>query len=176
MGRFRSGIILETRCVIAQGEDDSYRKLLKELDIRDSVKNARTKFVQAELVPPNNEWWTDPENWTFNVVQGTIPEWFEKDRARYIGEFQAEVKKWWSTHCLANQGIDVLCTGYYRLINCAVGRLSGNVLVHLDNSEVLRMTGDSKVVDMMGNSKVQWMEARSTVLKMRNCSEPPMQR
>lgn len=60
MCRFKSGIILKTRCVVAEGADDSHSNLLKKLNIEDTGTNAMTKFVRVELLPPSDEWWTDP--------------------------------------------------------------------------------------------------------------------
>ena len=61
MCQFKSGIILKNKIVIAQGADDSHSNLLDELNIEDNTENAMRRFVSAELVPPNNEWWTDPD-------------------------------------------------------------------------------------------------------------------
>lgn len=55
MCQFKSGIILKTRCVVAQGADDSHTTLLEELNIEDTRENAMRKFVRVELVPPRGE-------------------------------------------------------------------------------------------------------------------------
>ena len=57
MCRFKSGIILKSRVVIASGGDDSHSTLLENMGIEDSYINASKVFVRAELVPKNNEWW-----------------------------------------------------------------------------------------------------------------------
>ena len=129
MCRFRSGIILKTRCVVAQGSDDSHTALLEELNIDDTRENAMRKFVRVELVPPNDEWWTDPDTWETNVDQDIVPEWFEIDREKYIEVFKKAVKEWWKIHILVDKKIDELNNGYYRLKRCEVKRLCKDVQV-----------------------------------------------
>ena len=94
MCRFKSEIILKTRCVIAQGSNDSHSDLLKELKIEDTTQNAMTKFVRAELLPPNNEWWTNPKTWDLNIDQDIMPDWFIEDKEKYIEDFIATVTDW----------------------------------------------------------------------------------
>ena len=127
MCRFKSGIILKTRCVIAQGSDDSHSDLLEEIGMDDTTQNAMTKFVRAELLPPNDEWWTDPDTWAVNIDQDIVPDWFDEDRDRYIEEFREAIKQWWEVHVLVDKTIDKLSGGYYRLKRCEVKKLLKDV-------------------------------------------------
>lgn len=154
MCNFKSGVILRTRCVIAEGDNDSHSDLLSQLGIEDTTENAIRKFVRAELIPPDNEWWTDPESWKFHVDQDIVPEWFENDKVRYEQEFRAAVTDWWHKHCLIDQKIDELKCGYYRLLRCEVKRLLNNVKVLLGSSTVQDMWDSSTVQDMLGSSTV----------------------
>lgn len=61
MCRFKSGIILKNKVVVAPGENDSHSDLLESLNIEDSYINATKMFVRAELIPKDNEWWINPE-------------------------------------------------------------------------------------------------------------------
>ena len=166
MCRFRSGLIFKNRVVVAQGSDDSHTNLLEELQIEDSIQNAMTKFVRVELVPPNDEWWTNPDTWEANVDQDILPEWFENDREKYIENFRHAVKEWWEEHVLVDKKIDELTIGYYRLKRCEVKRTLKDVQLMLDDSTVQEMLDDSTVQDMFGNSTVQEMWDNSTVQKM----------
>ena len=166
MCRFRSGIILKTKCVVAQGSDDSHTTLLEELNIEDTWENAMRKFVSVELVPPNNEWWTEPDAWKINVDQDIVPEWFEIDREKYLEGFKNAVKEWWNMHILVDQKIDELNNGYYRLKRCEVKRLCKDVQVMCDSSTVQEMCDSSTVQEMCDSSTVQKMCDSSTVQKM----------
>ena len=175
MCRFKSGIILKTRCVIAQGSDDSHTRLLEELKIEDSELNAMSKFVRAELIPPNGEWWTHPDTWEINIDQDITPDWFNDDKTRYIEEFKQAVIAWWEKHVLIDKVIDELSSGYYRLKRCEVKRLckdvrvmcdSSTVQVMCDSSTVQRMYSSSTVQDMYDSSTVQVMCDSSTVQRM----------
>lgn len=107
MCKFRSGIIFKNRIVVAQGANDNHSDMLNELGIEDTTENAMRKFVRAELLPPDGEWWTDPDTWKVNIDQDITPEWFDNDKEKYIAEFREAVKEWWKDHshkkyCLKN--------------------------------------------------------------------------
>lgn len=68
MCRFKSGIILKDKVVIAPEDNDSHSDLLESLGIEDSYIGASKTFVRAELVPKNDsEWWIDPA-WAVTAV------------------------------------------------------------------------------------------------------------
>ena len=166
MCQFKSGIILKNKIVIAQGADDSHSNLLDELNIEDNTENAMRRFVRAELVPPNNEWWTDPDTWKINIDQDITPEWFDIDREKYEEDFRIAVKEWWKIHVLIDQKVEELSSGYYRLKRCEVKQLLKDVTALCDNSTVQRMCDNSTVQRMWGNSTVQRMCDNSTVQEM----------
>ena len=152
MCRFKSGIILKARCVVAQGNDDSHTNLLEALGIEDTTQNAMTKFVRAELIPPDNEWWTNPDTWKINIDQDITPDWFNEDKERYISDFTEAVKQWWEAHVLVDKKIDELSSGYYRLKRCEVKKLLKDVQVMCDSSSVQEMYDSSIVQRMYGSS------------------------
>ena len=155
MCQFKSGLILKNKIVIAQGADDCHSNLLDELNIEDNTENAMRRFVRAELVPPNNEWWTDPDTWKINIDQDITPEWFDIDREKYEGDFRIAVKEWWKIHVLIDQKVEELSSGYYRLKRCEVKKLLKDVVTLLDNSTVQEMLYNSTVQRMYCNSTVQ---------------------
>ena len=167
---FKSGLILKNRCVIAEGANDSHSDLLESLGIEDNIENAMRVFVRVELLPPNEEWWTDPDTWKENVDQDILPEWFENDKDRYFDEFRKAVKDWWKEHVRIDEEIEELSSGYYRLKRCKVKNMLKDVKAMMDNSTVQDMRDNSTVQDMWGNSTVQDMRDNSTVHNMRGNS------
>ena len=163
MCRFKSGIIFKGRSVVSPGENDSHSDLLEELGVEDTQANAMTKFVRAELIPPNDEWWTDPDTWEMHVDQDILPDWFDLDRDKYEQEFRDAVKSWWEKHVLVDQKVEELSSGYYRLKRCEVKRLCNDVRVLLDESQVGVMRESSQVGVMRGNSQVGEMWESSQV-------------
>ena len=129
MCKFKSGIIFKKRIVLAQGADNRHSELLKELGIEDSIENAITKFVRAELVPPRGEWWTDPDTWKFVVEQDIVPEWFDIDRKRYEDEFRAAVKDWCKEHVLKDQVIELVVV--IAIIAILVALIAPNLIGYL---------------------------------------------
>ena len=168
MCRFKSGIILKKKVVVAPADNDSHSDLLESLNIEDTRENAMRKFVRAELVPPDNEWWTNPDTWEAVVDQDIVPEWFELDKEKYLADFREAVKEWWNEHVLVDKKIDELSSGYYRLKRCEVKRMLNDVKAMLDNSTVQEMWGNSTVQKMLGNSTVQAMWGNSTAKDYHN--------
>ena len=165
MCRFKSGIILKSRVVIAPGSDDSHSTLLENMGIEDSYINASKVFVRAELVPQNNEWWISPEEhpdkWRFIVDQDIVPDWLDKEEDEKV--FRESVCDWWKQHVLIDKKIDELSSGYYRLKRCEVKTLCKGVQVMLANSTVNKMLGRSTVNKMLDNSTVNEMRDNSMV-------------
>ena len=166
MCKFKSGIILKSRSYIAEGYDDSHTNLLEKLNIEDTRENAMRKFVRVELIPNNNEWWTDPITWKINIDQDILPDWFEEDKEKYLKEFRERVTDWWNKHVFVDKTIKKLESGYYRLKRCKIDRLLNGAEVILNNSTVQTMYEDSIVYEMYNNSTVQRMHGNSIVYGM----------
>ena len=75
MCKLKSVIILKDR-IFCPDNYDSHTKMLEELKIEDTQRNATNLFVRAELYPKNNDIFTNVEDWVFNVDQDEVPEWF----------------------------------------------------------------------------------------------------
>ena len=163
MCRFKSGIILKNKVVVAPGENDSHSDLLESLGINDDYFGATNVFVRAELVPANDEWWIDPaeepDKWRFVVDQDMRPEWFDESEHEKI--FREAVCGWWKEHVSVDQKLEKLSSGYYRLKRCEVKKLLNDVKVLLDSSQVGAMWDSSQVGEMRGGSQVGAMRDRS---------------
>ena len=172
MCQFKSGIILKNRVVVAPEENDSHTDLLESLGIEDDYTGATKKFVRAELVPEDGEWWVSPEEhpeqWNFIVDQDIIPDWFDKEKSEKT--FREAVCTWWKEHVLVDKKIDKLNSGFYRLKRCEVKRLCKDVKVLLDSSQVGEMWGSSQVGKMRDSSQVGEMRGSSQVGEMRGSS------
>ena len=173
MCRFKSGIILKNKVVVAPGENDSHSDLLESLGINDDYFGATNVFVRAELVPVNNEWWIDPaeepDKWRFVVDQDMRPEWFDESKHEKI--FREAVCGWWKEHVLVDQKLEKLSSGYYRLKRCEVKKLLNDVKVLLDSSQVGEMWDSSQVGEMWGSSQVGAMLGSSQVGEMWDSSQ-----
>ena len=173
MCRFKSGIILKNKVVVAPGENDSHSDLLESLGIKDDFFGATNVFVRAELVPVNDEWWIDPaeepDKWRFIVDQDMRPEWFDESEHEKI--FREAVCDWWKEHVLVDQKLEELSSGYYRLKRCEVKKLLNDVKVLLDSSRVGEMRESSQVGKMWDSSQVGEMRESSQVGKMWDSSQ-----
>ena len=173
MCRFKSGIILKNKVVVAPGENDSHSDLLESLGINDDYFGATNVFVRAELVPVNDEWWIDPaeepNKWRFIVDQDMRPEWFDESEHEKI--FREAVCDWWKEHVLVDQKLEELSSGYYRLKRCEVKKLLNDVKVLLESSRVGKMCGSSQVGKMCGSSQVGEMWESSRVGEMWGSSQ-----
>ena len=172
MCRFKSGVILKNKVVVAPGENDSHSDLLESLGIEDNYIGATKTFVRAELVPVDDEWWASPEEapnkWKFVVDQDITPDWF--DAEEHEKAFREAVCEWWKAHVLVDKKIDELNSGFYRLKRCEVKRLYNDVRVLLYGSQVGVMRGNSRVGEMWESSRVGEMWGNSQVGEMRGNS------
>ena len=84
MCQFKSGIILKDRVFIP--DYDSHSDMLKELGIEDTRQNAERLFIRAELIPVDNDVFSDISTWKFKVDQDILPDWYveEYDKQRMI--------------------------------------------------------------------------------------------
>ena len=174
MCRFKSGIILNKKIILAEGGNESHSAILEKLGIEDNYINASKTFVRAELIPKDEAWWVDPDaepdKWEFVVDQDITPEWFSLDKQKYEADFRKAVCGWWKEHIFVDKKIDTLSDGYYRLKRCEVKKLLKNVQVLLISSTVQEMCDNSTVQEMHDSSTVQEMYDRSTVQEMRGSS------
>ena len=94
MCKFKSAIILKDRVFVP--DYDHHTDMLEELGIADTRENAERLFVRAELIPLNDDVFSNIDDWYFNVDQDIQPEWFvaEYEKQRMI----KAVKGWAETH------------------------------------------------------------------------------
>ena len=77
MCKLKSGIILKDRIFIP--DYDSHNKMLEELGIEDTRKNAKRLFIRAELFPVNDDVFTPISEWQYKVDQDITPDWYVPD-------------------------------------------------------------------------------------------------
>lgn len=91
MCQFKSGIILKSKVVLTPEGNESHSDLLESLGIEDTHLNATKTFVRAELIPKDNNKYTDISEWNYRVDQDIVPDWYEEDPGRYEQEFRDAV-------------------------------------------------------------------------------------
>lgn len=77
MCQFKGAILLKDR--VFMPAYDSHQKMLEELGIEDTRKNAERLFVRAELLPPKGDVFRPVEHWKFHVDQDIVPDWFVRE-------------------------------------------------------------------------------------------------
>ena len=105
MCRFKSGIQFKNRNVLTTIYNESHSALLEDLGIEDNRYNAETKFVRAELIPPQNNIAADISKWKYNVDQDILPDWYTLDKEKYEQSFREDVKEWLER----NLSIEYIC-------------------------------------------------------------------
>lgn len=94
MCNFYSGIILKRKTVLAPVFNQSHSILLEHLNIEDNEFNAETKFVRAELIPPDKDFTAPINKWSYKVDQDIVPDWYMIDPKKYEDNFREKVKDW----------------------------------------------------------------------------------
>lgn len=103
--RFKSGIILKKKVVLAPEGNESHSDLLESLGVKDTDFNASKKFLRVELIPKDNNKATPIDEWRYNVDQDVKPDWYEKDPERYEQEFRDAVKDYMNDRFTAMCGM-----------------------------------------------------------------------
>ena len=94
MCKFKSGVVLRNKVVLAPLGNESHSNLLESLNIEDNSMNAMKTFVRVELIPPNGNKAADVDKWRYVVDQDITPDWYDADPGRYEAEFRSTVKEW----------------------------------------------------------------------------------
>ena len=154
MCKLKSAIILKDR--IFMPDYDSHSKMLEELKITDDYFNASKVFVRAELVPENEDAFSDIDNWKFSVDQDITPEWFdEKDCTERM---RNTVKEWAKTHIFIGQNELKISHGENIFIkDCKNVDICGKATVKY-------ICGDATVENICGNSTVNYIYGNATVI------------
>ena len=175
MCKLKSAIILKDR--IFMPDYDSHSKMLEELEITDDYFNASKVFVRAELVPENEDVFSDIDGWKLCVDQDITPEWFdEKDCA---DRMRNTVKEWAKTHIFVGQNDLKISHGENIFIkdcknveicgNATVEYIYGNATVNYirDNATVEYICGDATVKYICGNVTVENICGNAAVKNIR---------
>lgn len=96
MCRFKSGIILKNKVVLAPDVNESHTDLLESLGIKDSTVNMAKMFVRVELIPKDDNKMNDVKGWRYIVDQDFTPDWYDKDPKRYEQQFRDAVEEYMS--------------------------------------------------------------------------------
>lgn len=134
MCQFKSGIIMKDSVYI--GDFDSHTDMLEYLKIEDIQKNAETKVIRAELIPKNNDVFSDIETWEYKVDQDIVPDWYipNYDKERMI---QA-VKEWAKEHIHVGKSYFKIIGSIHYLKDCKNVEACNNSTVEAwDNSTVV---------------------------------------
>ena len=94
MSKFKSGIILKNRVILAPEGNESHSDLSEGLGIEDTHLNATETFVRVELVPPEGDCSKDINIWKYRADQYPLPMWYQKDTEKYEEEFRNAVKNY----------------------------------------------------------------------------------
>ena len=152
---------------------DSHSEMLEELGITDDYINASKVFVRAELVPENENVFSNIDDWKFEVDQDITPEWFdEKDCAERM---RKAVKEWAKTHIFIGQNELKISHGENIFIkdcknvdirgNATVKHICGNATVEsiCDNATVESICGNATVKSICDNATVKNIYGNATV-------------
>lgn len=171
MCKLKSAIILKDKIFIS--DHDSHSKMLEELGITDDYINASKVFVRAELVPENEDAFSNIDNWQFGVDQDITPEWFDKKDC--AERMRKAVKEWAKTHIFVGQnnleishGENIYIKNCKNVIihgNATVENICGNTTVEYicNNAVVKNIHNNTTVENIFGNATVENIFGNTTV-------------
>ena len=171
MCRLKSGIIFKDRIFVP--EHDSHTKMLEELGIEDNYFTASKTFVRFELLPKDNDVFTDIDDWRLNIDQDIVPDWYNEEI--YKPRVIERVKDWAKEHI--HIGIDNLnidsgdnhcikdCKNVHIYGNATVDYICGSTLVScISDSVVVNEISDNVVVNCVcGEAVVKFVNKNATI-------------
>ena len=165
MCQFKSGIILKGRVFVP--DYDSHTEMLEELGIKDNYVNAKKMFVRAELIPANDDPFSDINTWIFKVDQDILPEWFNKEDAK--ARMIEAVKEWAKTHIyIGVDNLEISSGSNYYIKDCKNVNVYGSATVEniCENATVNEVCGNATVKWVYGNATVNKVYGNATVNKV----------
>ncbi len=162
MCKLKSGIILKDSVFVS--DCDSHTDMLKELGIEDTRKNAERLFVRAELIPKNDDVFSDINEWTFRVDQDIIPDWFveEYEKQRMI----EAVKEWAKNRIhIDKDNLKIKDGSGHYIKNCKNVQICGSATVEnvCDSATVENVCDSATVKYICGNATVEYIYGNATV-------------
>ena len=179
MCQFKSAIILKDRVFIP--DYDSHSNMLKELGIADTKENAERLFIRAELIPVDNDVFSDISTWKFKVDQDILPDWYveEYDKQRMI----EAVKEWAKDRIhIGKENLDISDGEGHYIKDCTNVEIHGSAQVEkiYGSATVNKICGNAIVDSICGNATVDSIYGSATVitsrlLKWRNLNKAKLQ-
>lgn len=165
MCKLKSAIILKDR--VFMPDYDLHDKMLKELGIKDTRKNAEKLFIRAELSPKTDGIegaFTDVDSWVFTVDQDVLPEWYvrEVDEQR----MREAVKEWVKTHIFVGvNGLNISSGEGYYIKDCKQVVIGGSAAVKTIGgyATVKRICESATVENISGSATVNYISNFATV-------------
>ena len=149
MCKLKSAIILKDR--IFMPEYDSHSDMLNELGIKDDYLGASKKFVRAELLPTDDDVFSDIDRWVFKVDQDITPEWFSVEE--YKPRMVDAVKEWAKTHIhIGINGLEIDGGRNHYIRDCKDVTIENSTVTAWGNSTVTAW--ENSTVTAWGNSTV----------------------
>ena len=169
MCQLKSGILLKDRVFIP--DYDSHEDMLKELKIEDTEDNARRLFVRAELVPPNDDVFTQVSEWKYRVDQDILPDWYvpEVDEKRV----RDAVAEWAKEHIHVGEKIEEITSGLHWIMDGTVGVIGGSAEIRelCGSATVEKICNSAEVGYICGSAKVKYIRDSAKVRYIRNYAE-----
>lgn len=154
MCQFKSCIILKDRVFVA--DYDGHSDMLEELHIKDTFENASNLFIRAEVIPTDDDVFSDVMSWKFRVDQDILPAWYVPN----IDEVRAKeaVAKWVKAHTLSD-GIYKVKSGFWLAWNNASVEAYGNTRVEAYGNARVEARNNTTIIAHDNASVIAWEKA-----------------
>lgn len=152
MCRLKSGIILKDRIFVP--EYDSHTEMLEELGIEDNYLTASKTFVRFELLPKDNNIFSNIDNWELNIDQDIVPDWY--DEKIYKSRVIEQVKDWAKEYIhIGIDNLDINSGEKHYIKDCKNVGIGGNATVnYIGGSTTVAYIGDTAIIANIGDSVI----------------------
>ena len=161
MCKMKSAIILKDRVFIP--DYDSHTKMLEELGIEDTKRNAEKLFVRAELSPIDGDIFSNIDNWIFKVDQDIVPDWFVKEYEET--RMRKAIKEWAKEHIHINENNLKIDSGMHWIKGGTDINICGSATVEniYGSATVKYICGSATVENIYGSATVENIYGSATV-------------
>ena len=151
MCRFFSALGLPSGDILWHQATDSHADLVLIQGLDDTKEDAT--FAKLELVPPNDDGWSDVSKWEFTLDEDVRPRWVKGEMlAEWEGRMRSAAKKM----IVTSGTIPIIASGVWLVGGEAVVRkmIGGRVVMVRDSASITDVRDSASITDVGGSASI----------------------
>ena len=146
---------------------DSHHEIITELGLRETDARGNINIVPVEITPPDDDMTKPLSEWVFSIdtagFQRDLPDWWDDEKAE--AAVRCALKAWKAKKVITRKTKALTVGQYYVCGKATIENVSGNAVVSLRDSAVIKYVGGSAVIKYVRGSAVIQDVRGSAVIK-----------